>query len=489
MVSPASSTRSAAQATYSAYRRIPIRWRLAGGSAVLTLVILCGFAVIVGILTTRQIRNDFHDQVSETATDLARQSRVVVDTKDAGDGRRTVEATCDTPDLKVFGSPDNAAIRISTPDGQYICGTSAAGPDLGFPQAGAVESNGYRVESRVVPVVPGNGQAILQYARPLSDVQRTASKVRLFLAFGVLGGAALALLAGLAVARRAMRPIAELTSTAQEIAVTRDPSQRVPTPVANDEIAELAETLDGMLRSLSDARAETEGTLDRQRAFVADASHELRTPLTSVLANLELLSEHLDGDLGDAADSALRSSRRMRRLVADLLLLARADAGRQAPRTTMDLAAVVTEAAAELGPVSSAHDLELDVEPVEVDGVRDDLLRVAVNLIENAIRHTPPGTHILVTLRAQGGRARLVVQDDGPGVPADIAPRVFERFARASGDHGGSSGLGLAIVHAVAEAHGGSVALDAGDDGTGARFVVDLPAVGAPVEPVPTEIG
>ena len=155
----------------------------------------------------------------------------------------------------------------------------------------------------------------------------------MFLAFGVLGGALLALLAGLATARRAMEPIAELTAAARRIERSRDPSERLPHPEADDEVAELARTLEAMLASLDAARAETEAALARQREFVADASHELRTPLTSVLANLELLEEELEGEQREAAASALRSSRRMRRLVADLLLLARADAGRQ-PRTS-----------------------------------------------------------------------------------------------------------------------------------------------------------
>ena len=119
----------------------------------------------------------------------------------------------------------------------------------------------------------------------------------------------------------------------------RTPSAAIPQPEADDEVAELARTLQGMLQSLDDAHAETEAMLARQRRFVADASHELRTPLTSVLANLELLAESLHGDEGDAARSALRSSRRMRRLVADLLLLARSDVGRAAPRQPVDLGA------------------------------------------------------------------------------------------------------------------------------------------------------
>ena len=127
-----------------------------------------------------------------------------------------------------------------------------------------------------------------------------------------------------------MAPIAEMTAAAREIERSRDPAVRIPRPESEDEVAELARTLESMLRALGEARAETEATLARQREFVADASHELRTPLTSVLANLELLEEYLEGEQREAAASALRSSRRMRRLVADLLLLARADAGREA---------------------------------------------------------------------------------------------------------------------------------------------------------------
>src|SRR3954454_6293179 len=322
-----------------AYRRVPIRWRLAGGSAALTLVILCGFAIIVGVLTTHQIRSDFDDHVRETANDL--RERIVV-----RPGRRPA---CQGPDLDVYGSAENAAIRVVTIDGVLLCRTKGA-PDFGLPHSETTDIAGYRVESRVIPVPP-LGSAVLEYARPLSDVRHTTRKVRFFLILGVAGGTLLALLAGLAVARRAMRPIAELTSAAREIERTRDPSRRIAHPEADDEVAELARTLEGMLQALDDARSQTEATLRHQRAFVADASHELRTPLTSVLANLELLSVQLDeSELGDAADGALRSAQRMRRLVADLLLLARTDAGRVPPRVPTDVGEVLTEAAAELEP-------------------------------------------------------------------------------------------------------------------------------------------
>jgi signal transduction histidine kinase len=285
-----------------------------------------------------------------------------------------------------------------------------------------------------------------------------------------------------------MSPIAELTSAAKTIARTRDPSRWMPQPLADDEVAELAHTLRSMLRELDAARAETESMLALQRRFVADASHELRTPLTSVLANLELLAEgseigQLPSDLGDAARSALRSSQRMRRLVADLLLLARTDVGRTPTRTTCDLAQVVVEAAGELGPVSAEHDIVIDAQPAAVLASRDELHRLTINLLENALRHTPAGTEIRVRTRAAGGEATLVVEDDGPGVPPALATSLFERFIRGAGDRGGSFGLGLAIVKAVAESHGGSVELDSGSAGGGARFIVRLPAAPAAREP------
>ena len=149
--------------------------------------------------------------------------------------------------------------------------------------------------------------------------------------------------AAIAIGMRAMRPISSLTSAAREIATTRDPSRRIPMPDADDEVAELARTLDQMLRELDAARGETEQMIQAQRDFVADASHELRTPLTSVLANLELLEERLasssraDSEDREIVAGALGSSRRMRRLVSDLLLLARADAGRWGPRRGCDL--------------------------------------------------------------------------------------------------------------------------------------------------------
>ena len=479
-MSRASSIRSAARATFSAPRQLPIRWRLAGGSALLTLVILCGFAGAVGGLTSKRIYEDFDQQVSSSANVLSARLRYDVVAPDVRTGRFRLEGLI--PDLDGFTPGSGTIIRIVNADG-YEFNSTAHTRDFGPPKQRTVKKDGYRIETRPLPQTLGDlplSRFFVQYARPLAPVEATVGRLRLFLVIGVLSGAGLALLAGLMVARRAMAPIAALTATARTIERTRDPAQRIPDVEADDEVAELARTLSGMLHALDASRSETEGALTRQREFVADASHELRTPLTSVLANLELLAESLDGEQQQAARSALRSSRRMRRLVADLLLLARHDAARRAPHTPTDVGQVLVEAAAEVGAIAAEHELSIDARRAIVDGARDELHRLALNLMENAIRHTPPGTHVRAAVERVDGSVRLTVEDDGPGISAELRERVFERFVRGAGDRGGSSGLGLSIVHAVAGSHGGSVAIQSPTTNgpsrpRGTRFEVTLP--------------
>jgi signal transduction histidine kinase len=464
--------------------------RLAGVSALLTFVILCAFAVAIGSLTVHRVRNDFNREVADTARQLPSEMTV------------TVDPLVINPGLKFLATQEHAVIRILALPGNVVEQYPAKAPSFGAPGAEVRTVKGYRVVTRPLPVYEVRehilfpiGHLYLQYGRPVGATEATVHRVELLLFGGVLIGSVFALFAGMAIARRAMAPIAALTATAAEIARTRDPSRQVPQPQAEDEVSELAQTLEGMLRELDAARAETESTLARQRRFVADASHELRTPLTSVLANLELLAESLRGDHGEAARSALRSSQRMRRLVADLLLLARTDVGRVVPREPCDLAQIVVEAAGELGPVSAEHEIVLDVRPAIVEGVRDELHRLTINLLENALRHTPAGTGIRVsTAPTADGQVALVVEDDGPGVTPELQATLFERFVRGAGDRGGSFGLGLSIVKAVSESHGGSVALEpssgpdipserstpgerAGRAPAGARFVVRLPLV------------
>ncbi|HEY1539090.1 MAG TPA: HAMP domain-containing sensor histidine kinase [Solirubrobacteraceae bacterium] len=452
-------------------------------------MILCGFAGAVAGLTSIRLHQDF-DQEVERAAGVLKES---VTYQGPGQSLRTGRFYLSglRPDLNEFNLGTGAIIRIINYQG-YELNSTRVRRDFGPPVTGSKQIDGYRVEARRLP--PGVMDSILgtansdfppppyyvQYARPLTSVEETVGRLRLFLVIGVLGFSGLALLAGLMVARRAMAPIAALTAAARRIERTRDPGQRLPDIEADDEVAELARTLEDMLRALDAARAETEGALARQREFVADASHELRTPLTSVLANLELLADSLDGDQQDAAHSALRSSRRMRRLVADLLLLARHDAARQAPHTPTNVGQVLIEAAAELGLIADEHALSIEPNRALVDGARDELHRLALNLMENAIRHTPRGTHVRAAVERVDDQVRLTVEDDGPGIPDDLRSRVFERFVRGVGDRGGSSGLGLSIVHAVAESHGGTVTVQSPTSNGagrahGTRFEVTLP--------------
>jgi two-component system, OmpR family, sensor kinase len=441
----------------------------------------------------KRIRNDFNHDVSETAQHLPSELKVKADPV-----RDSFEIS---PALRYIATP-GTVIRILYEEGRVLEQYPLRAPSLGTPRLGVTDVNGFRVITSLVPVIGPDGLSIghliFQYGRKMAPTEATIKRVELFLLLGVLAGSLLALLAGMAIARRAMAPIAALTSAAAEIARTRDPSRHVPQSPADDEVAELSRTLEGMLRELDAARAETESMLTRQRQFVADASHELRTPLTSVLANLELLAESLQGDQGDAARSALRSSQRMRRLVADLLLLARTDAARVAAHEPCDLAQIVVEAAAELGPVSGAHDISLDIHSATVMGAHDELHRLTINLLENALRHTPPGTAIRVsTNTTPDGEIELVVEDNGPGVAPELASRVFERFVRGGGGAprrdgvaGGSFGLGLSIVAAVASSHGGTVTLERSrlsqpDGPPGARFVVKLPSAQAQDERPP----
>jgi two-component system, OmpR family, sensor kinase len=460
---------------------IAIRWRLALLSAGLTLVILSGFAVVIGQVTASRVRSDFQNELAAAVDNLSDRVSLSCDfTK--GRCRR------DLPALQDYAAPGNATIRILFPDGTPLDQTKNA-PNFGliYPQRRA-RYGGLRIEVRRRPVKTIDERTqrtsrilvpvVLQYGRKISDIEATIRRVRLFLSAGVIGGTLLALLGGVLLGRRAMLPVARMTTAARDIQRTRDPSKTIPQPAADDEVAELAGTLQAMLDSLEASREETEGALDRQRQFVADASHELRTPLTSILANLELLAEDLDGERGEAARSALRSSQRMRRLVGDLLLLARADANRQQPHEPTDISRVLVEVAAELGPVADGHHLTVDADDAVVDGARDELYRMTLNLMENAIRHTPDGTRIRATVAANNGDVVLTVQDDGPGVAPELRDRIFERFVRGAGDRGSSSGLGLSIVRAVAESHGGNVVLE--DAGPGARFVVRLPAADVP---------
>jgi two-component system OmpR family sensor kinase len=462
-------------------RSWPVRWRLALVSSGLTLVILLLFGGAIGKIATDRIRDDFNSEVRSAVQILAGEVRIVYPAFGEPEAQKV-------PSLDAFVLPDDASARVLDINGNVLGEGGDHAGSLGPPHPGLSDHSEMRVATEAISSEAGEVTGYVQYGRSLDHVDATIDRVWLLIAAGILGGTLLAAFAGVAIAGRAMRPIASLTATAREIAATRDPSLRMPDPVADDEVGELARTLEQMLRSLDAARAEREGVMQKQREFVADASHELRTPLTSVLANLELLQASLgDDDQAEdreIVDSALRSSKRMGRLIADLLLLARADAGRLAAHRAVDLAEVAGDAAAEAAPLMGDRELIVDNDkPLRVQGSRDELHRMVLNLLDNAIRHTPRGSCVELKLREDEGDAVLEVADDGPGIPESMRTQVFDRFVRGTGTadtaRGTGTGLGLAIVSAVAESHGGSVKAKKSQTG-GALFVARIPRAKAP---------
>jgi len=321
---------------------------------------------------------------------------------------------------------------------------------------------------------PGGGLTIV--AIPLRETDRTLDRLLLVEALVVAG--VLLVLAALAwvLVRIGLLPLDRMTATAGRIA-GGDLSHRVTTSDPRSEVGRLGLALNQMLDRLEEAFAEREQSEERLRRFIADASHELRTPLASIRGYAEL---HRMGAANDEAAVTRAMQRiedeatRMGVLVEDLLTLARLDEVAGAPHVDVDLAALVRDAADDAR--ATAPDREITVaedEPADVRGEAHQLRQILANLTRNALVHTPAGTP--VELSVHGGR--VTVRDHGPGLPTDDVAALFERFWRAEGgrERGRSgAGLGLAIVAAVVEAHGGRVhARNA--DGGGAEFVVELP--------------
>ena len=316
----------------------------------------------------------------------------------------------------------------------------------------------------------------------LNQVDGSVTGFRDFVPLLAVSGAAVALVAGWLLASRALSPVAALTETARGIARSGDLKRRVPSPVHRDELGQLASTFNEMLDSI-------EAGYHTQQRFVADASHELRAPLTAIQANLELLERQpgmTEADRDEAIREASREAKRLGRLVSDLLILARADAGAPVRRDRVALDSLALEALSEVRHLAAGQRLDVErVEPVVVAGDEDRLKQLVIILLDNAIKYTPaPGT-VALTVRRVGSGAELVVRDTGVGIgPADL-PHVFERFYRADPARGrdpGGTGLGLPIAQWVAERHGGQISV-ASDPGKGTVVTVHLPALNAAALP------
>ncbi|MFN8113522.1 MAG: HAMP domain-containing sensor histidine kinase [Solirubrobacterales bacterium] len=331
-----------------------------------------------------------------------------------------------------------------------------------------------------VATMTGPAGDIVVAAIPLDDLNGTLARMRAIeLVVGLATLAALAALSWWAV-RVGLRPLSRIEETAGEIAAG-DMSHRVGDVDERTEVGRLGIAFNSMLSRLERAFAEQRASEERLRSFLADASHELRTPLSSIRGYAELFRLGASADPDDLERSMRRieeESTRMSGLVDDLLTLARLDEVREPRRERVDLAALAADACADATAVAPDREVVLDAPaPVNVDGDPDQLRQVAANLLANAIEYSGSGP-IEVAVARTDGRAVLTVRDHGSGLPAGGEEAVFERFWRADEARSretGGAGLGLAVVAAVAAAHGGEVRA-ANAPGGGALFEVTLPA-------------
>jgi two-component system sensor histidine kinase PrrB len=290
---------------------------------------------------------------------------------------------------------------------------------------------------------------------------------------GVLGlvGATGLLLGGLA-----LRPLVRLQTAAERVASTRDLATRLPHGNGPEEVDALAGSLNAMLERLQRSTAQTEAALEASRRFAADAGHELRTPLTSMRANLDVLARSSNLSAGEQRimTDVAREQHRLLALLDGLQRLARGDAADAVPRERLDLADIVDAAVTNAASRHPSATMTFQgPEEAPIQGWSDGLRLLVDNLLDNAVRHTGPQVHVVVTLAIAGRVARLVVDDDGPGIPVDERQQAFQRFARGRAARGQGSGLGLALVAQQAAVHGGRAVIDTSPQG-GTRVVVEL---------------
>jgi signal transduction histidine kinase len=391
--------------------------------------------------------------------------------------------------------PTQFLVEVVTADGtaQVTAGSlhPSGGPRLSAVQL-SEEQTPFTVQAtghswRVI-VEPFSGGRHVVIAYSLDDLGSTVS--RLEAADAIAGAIAVALLAGLGVplVRASLAPLKRIEATAAAIAAG-DLSQRIAHPSGKTEVGRLAQALDTMLgtieaayRARADGEARALRSEERMRRFAADASHELRTPLTSVRGVAEYGLQQ--GNVA-SREELLRlmgliqqEATRMGLLVEDLLLLARLDAGRPLRRCPVDLASIAAEAAARARIVHPGRPItRRAAEPVIVHADDERVRQVIDNLISNAIQHTPDGSPVTVTVQNTPGSGELTVADTGPGMRAEQASRVFERFYRTDGARArasGGTGLGLAIAASLTAAHDGEITVDTAP-GHGAAFHVRLP--------------
>jgi two-component system, OmpR family, sensor kinase len=334
---------------------------------------------------------------------------------------------------------------------------------------------------------------VLQIGRDVSQQEASLAGLRRVLALASLSGIVVAFGAGWIVARQALRPIGRVAQTAQDIGDSRDFARRVQYSGPNDELGRLCTTFNNMLGHIQDAYQQIENALQAQRRFVADASHELRTPLTTIRGNIGLLATAPDvsnQDRREALDDMSSEAERMSRLVSNLLVLARADAGLHIPKQPVHVEDIMQDVYRQTRVLSDGVALRLEhLQPVEVEGSPDYLKQLLLILVDNAFKNTPSGGEVRMADPVEDGFVRLTVSDTGKGIPADALPHIFERFYQADKSRtGGGTGLGLAIAKWIAEEHGGRIEAQS-RLGAGSTFTVWLPRNSHAPAPEPVQAG
>ncbi|MFE5815825.1 ATP-binding protein [Streptomyces sp. NPDC056479] len=355
--------------------------------------------------------------------------------------------------------------------------------------------------------IPGYGGYRVQYASgpngtyyvaiPTTDVDNTLNTLVLIEASVTAAALVAAGIAGTVIVGVATRPLRRVATTATRVSELPlhtgevNLSERVPESETDPhtEVGQVGAALNRMLDHVHAALHSRQQSEMRVRQFVADASHELRTPLASIRGYAELTRrgrEEVGPDTRHALGRIESEAGRMTLLVEDLLLLARLDAGRPLQFEQTDLIPLVVDTISDARAAGMDHNWRLDLpdEPALVSADAARLQQVLVNLLGNARNHTPPGTTVTARVQRRGPWLCVDVADNGPGIPPDLLPHVFERFARGDSARSratGSTGLGLAIVQAVATAHGGAVTVDSAPGHT--MFTVHLPALPAPPSP------
>jgi two-component system OmpR family sensor kinase len=336
-----------------------------------------------------------------------------------------------------------------------------------------------------------DGQVIIITGLPLADTQATLLTVAIVAGAAVLLAVIIAGVAGAVIVRRNLRPLERVAATAtrvSELELDRgevDLAQRVPQTYTDTrtEVGQVGAALNRLLDHVGNALEARHASEMQVRQFVADASHELRTPLAAIRWYAELSRrsrQPVPEEIGHVLRRIESEAKRMTALVEDLLLLARLDAGRPLAHDPVDLTMLVVDAVSDAHAAGPRHDWQLDLpeNPVTVIGDGQRLHQVLANLLANARTHTPEGTTVTVGVSATNDVAMIRVVDAGPGIPAELQPHIFERFARGDSSRSraaGSTGLGLSIVHAVVTAHGGRVTMNSEPGRT--QFTVILPLV------------